>query len=72
MRAKCRLTDNALMYISVGFQQECLLQVLSVRPGPQLSAEMVVYDGTVYAGALFNYAAVLLPNSDPQARTTTD
>lgn len=58
MRAKDKLTHNAIMYASVGFQQDCLLQVLNVRPGPNSSLEMVVYDGTVYAGAHYTYSTV--------------
>lgn len=58
MRTKYKLTDNAILYASVGFKQECLLQVLSLRPGPHSSLQLVVYDGTVYAGALLSQSQV--------------
>jgi hypothetical protein len=58
MRDKGKLTHNAIMYASVGFKQECILQVLNVRPGSNFSLEMVVYDGIVYAGAHYNYSNV--------------
>lgn len=66
MRGKSRLTDNAIMYISVGFQQHCLLQVLSLRHTPSHALEMVVYDGTVYAGAIYRPPHVLLVLPSPE------
>lgn len=53
------MTRNAIMYISLGFTQPCLLQILSLRQVPDSALEMVVYDGTVYAGALFSKHKVI-------------
>lgn len=58
MRAQTSLTSNALMYASVGFQQLCQLQVLSSRETSLTSLELIVYDGSVYAGALYDYSTV--------------
>ena len=63
MSAKYQLTPNAIMYISVGFTQESTLQVLSVREGIHSSLEMVIYDGLVYAGALYDYSTVFIRSS---------
>ena len=62
------MTDNAIMYISVGFQQHCLLQVLSLRHTPTHALEMVVYDGTVYAGAIYHppHVLLVLPSPEPE------
>ena len=68
MRAKPQLTHNAILYCSVGFKQECLLQVLSIHPQPPSALEMVVYDGTVYAGASYLLPHVLPPHPDPKAQ----
>lgn len=54
------MTHNAIMYISLGFLQPCILQVLALRQDPTSGLEMVVYDGTVYAGALLPRQQVTL------------
>lgn len=40
-----RLTKGAILYISVGFTQDCLLQVLSLQHSSEHTLAMVVYDG---------------------------
>lgn len=68
MRAKSKLTENAIMYTSVGFEQDCLLQVLSIRQGPHSSLQMVLYDGIVYTGASYNLSVPFLLMSAWQER----
>jgi hypothetical protein len=60
MRSRPRLTTNAILYISLGFQQTCALQVLDVRQGQDLSLEMILHDGLVYAGAIYDYSSVTM------------
>lgn len=54
------LTHNAILYISLGFRQTSTLQIIELRPGSSQSMELVVYDGTVYAGARYDYSLVFL------------
>lgn len=56
-----RLTRGAILYVSVGFTQDCLLQVLSLQRPSNHTLAMVVYDGLAYAGALYR-----LPPIQPQ------
>jgi len=54
------LTHNAILYISLGFHQASILQIIDLRPGCQQTLELVVYDGIVYAGARYDYSLVLI------------
>jgi hypothetical protein len=59
------LTLNAILYISLGFQQPALLQILDLRPDPPSSLQLVLYDGIVYTGAHYDYSNVSsLPPSE--------
>lgn len=60
MRTNSSLTHNAILYISLGFTQQSIMQVLELRKGNKNTLEMIVYDGIVYAGALYDYSSVLL------------
>lgn len=60
MRTNLSLTHNAILYISLGFTQQSLLQVLELRKGSRNTLEMIVYDGIVYTGARFDYSPVPL------------
>jgi hypothetical protein len=46
------LTHNAVLYLSLGFTQEYLMQVLALSRNHQ-ELHLVLYDGLAYIGALF-------------------
>jgi hypothetical protein len=50
--ASVRLTFNGVLYLTLGFKQHYLLQVLSVQ-SHQKDLQLVLYDGLVYIGALY-------------------
>lgn len=51
-----RLTHNGVLYLSLGFRQEYLLQVLTLSHNQQ-GLQLVLYDGVAYIGALFRTAS---------------
>lgn len=51
-----RLTHNGVLYLSLGFRQEYLLQVLTLAHNQQ-DLQLVLYDGLAYIGALFRPAS---------------
>lgn len=47
------LTQNGVLYLSLGFKQHFQLQVLTSRVGEQAELQLVLYDGLAYIGALY-------------------
>jgi hypothetical protein len=52
MQDSPRLTHNGVLYLTLGFRQEYLLQVLTLHRQQQ-DLQLVLYDGLAYIGALF-------------------
>jgi hypothetical protein len=53
--AAIELTHNGVLYLSLGFRQEYLLQVLTLSRHHGL--QLVLYDGLAYIGAIFRPAS---------------
>jgi hypothetical protein len=55
-----RLTHNGVLYLSLGFRQEYLLQVLTLSRHQQ-DLQLVLYDGLAYIGAILRPASARNP-----------
>ena len=59
-----RLTRNGVLYLSLGFTQEYLLQVLALTKH-QTDLHLVLYDGLAYIGALHSHSNTRPVIADP-------
>lgn len=66
-----RLTHNGVLYLTLGFRQEYLLQVLTLSRHQQ-DLHLVLYDGLAYTGALFRPALQAPPLAHQQAEAVRE